>query len=67
MTFESLPYFEINMSDRPVQAHYSLIWINGDVKWLVLEQFEPKRLNKLAKSPVACFVVVVSQGIIFFQ
>ena len=41
MTFESLHYFEINISDRPlVITHYSLIWIIVDVKWLLLDQFE---------------------------
>ena len=50
--------------------HYSLIWSNVDVKWLHLEQFElmePKYFGKLAKSLVACFVVVVFQVIIFLQ
>ena len=42
-------------------THYSLIWIIVDVTWLLLEQFgvkEPKNtFDKLAKSPVACFIV----------
>ena len=56
MPFESLHYFEINISARP------LMRINVDVKLLLLEQF-----GKLVKSPVACFVVVVSQAIIFLR
>ena len=65
MTFKTLHYSEINISDRPFITHYSLIWINVAIKWLLLEQFElmqPKILAcKLAKGPVACFVVVVSR------
>ena len=43
MTFESLHYFEIDLYiKKTVVTHYSLIWINVDVKWLRLEQFELK-------------------------
>ena len=45
-------------------THYSLICINVDVKWLLLEQGklkEPKNtFGKIAKIPVDCFIVVVS-------
>ena len=49
-----------------------LIWINVDAKWLLLEQFElkePKILlaNLSKESPVVCFVMVVSQAIIFLR
>ena len=44
-------------------TNYSLVWINVDVKWLYLEQFELKEPKIL----VACFVVVLSQAIIVLQ
>ena len=64
MTFEYLHYFETNISDRPfIITHYSLIWINISVKWLLLDQFDLNTFGMLVKSPVACFVVVVPQAI----
>ena len=50
MTFEYLPYFEITIPDKQtIINNYSLIWINVDVKWPHLQQFELKD----PKMPVA--------------
>ena len=63
MAFESSHYFEINTG---YLSQNSLIWINVDIKWILLEQNELKEFkicfDKLAKSLVACFVVVVFSG-----
>ena len=41
------------------------MFINVDVKWLLLEKFE--LIEAKAESPVARFVVMLSQAIIFLQ
>ena len=49
-----------------VITHYPSIWVNIDVKWLLLEQFELNEtkilLASLPKIHVTCFVVVGFSG-----
>ena len=51
MTLKAVHYSEINILDRLDRiAHYSEIWINMDVKWLLLQQFELKETKILLAS-----------------
>ena len=70
--FKSMHYFDPQKCLRKtIIAHCWLIWINLDVQIVTFREFGDKNtqntFGKHAKSPTACFVVVVSQAITFLQ
>ena len=50
MSFESLHYVQMKISRKTIITHYSLIWINVDEKWFLLEQIEVKEAKVLLAS-----------------